>query len=128
MTREENIEQLRDLTDEGLDLFISFKLNRLSQDEKKHLRFNMSGCGNARKHNQDILAIFEDYGIYDSTHYLYLDTHKGAVHLYYHMWDKEFDEPRTGIMDLTTWGTRAIIKTILETFVINHPSRFRRRD
>lgn len=127
-TETNKINHVRGLNNEDLDYFISFKLNRFLEDEDEHLRFDMSGYGNARKHNQDILALFEDYGIYDSTQYLYLDTHKGAVHLYYHDWYKDFDEPRIGVMDLTGNGTREILNIILTTFVIEYKGPFRRRD
>ena len=124
----DKIKHLRGLNKEELKYIISFKLNRLLDDEDTHLRFDMSGYGDARKLNQDILALFEDYGIYDSTQYLYLDTHKGIVSLFYHMWENNNDEKRTGYMDLSGMGTRDILEIILTKFVIDYNGQFRRRD
>jgi hypothetical protein len=55
------------------------------------LRFEMSGydsgTGTTTVNNQAILNRFAKFGIYDYTHYLFLDFYKGVGSLYLKYWD-----------------------------------------
>jgi len=78
------------------------------------LRFEMSGyeseTGECTTHNQMILNRFAKFGIYDYTHYLFLDFYKGIPRLYLKYWDNnevvELEEHMCG------WSTSEIIAQI----------------
>jgi hypothetical protein len=88
----------------------------------------MTGYNNSRKHNQDVLAIFEPFGLFDTTHYLYIDAYKGTMIVYFHWWGDSIDGFPEIISELDAYGTREIIKLLLKKLVIDVDiNKFRRR-
>jgi hypothetical protein len=78
-------------------------------------RFEMSGydfgTGSTTVNNQAILNRFAKFGIYDYTHYLFLDFHKGGGSLYLKYWG---DEEAIELVDeFYGWTTSEIIAQIL---------------
>ena len=76
------VENLKSMTVTEIHWFIR---GNLVKDGKK-LRFSMSGgdggdSGSCTIHNQKVLNIFAYLGIYDYTHFLFLDFHKGCPSL-----------------------------------------------
>lgn len=99
-------------------------------NELEHRRFEMSGYDNGKTgscavHNINILNEFADLGLYDKTHYLFLDFYKGTPTLYLKRWGEETDLVYD---EWSGFGTVEIIYNILKLTVLSniHPSR--RRD
>lgn len=108
------------------NLFSMFRNTEIGWDSmmKEHHRFNMSGYGyTPTSDTQEILSKFEDLGIYDYTHYLFLDFYKGSVTLYMKYWNSEEDLN----IELHGYGTKDIIYEILIRTVYSN-KRKRRRD
>lgn len=84
-----------------------------------------SGTGTTTVHNQAILNRFAKFGIYDYTHYLFLDFHKGCGSLYLKYWD-------TGeVLELESefggWTTSEII-ALIYLITVGSGRRKRRRE
>lgn len=79
-----------------------------------NLRFDMSGyeseTGSCTEYNQMILNKFAKFGIYDYTHYLFLDFYKGGGSLYLKYWGEK--ESIELIDKFYGWGTSEIIAQI----------------
>jgi hypothetical protein len=77
------------------------RLKTASKDEiidfirlkKGDLHFEFSGyeteTGQCTIHNQKVLNVFAEYGIYNYTKYLFLDFYKGIPTLYLSYWDTD---------------------------------------
>lgn len=84
-------EQIKKMTKDEIINFI--------REKKGKLHFDFSGyedkTGDCTIHNQKVLNVFAKYGIYNYTHYLFLDFYKGCptVYLRYFNTDEnlEFD-------------------------------------
>lgn len=92
----------------------------------EHRRFEMSGyeieTGQNTIHNLSILNVFADLGIYDYTHYLFLNFDKGNSTLYL----KYLSNNENLEFDLSGYGTTEIIFVIfLKTIFTNEPKRRR---
>jgi len=108
---------------------ISSSLRKVDKDlfEKEHRRFEMSGyesnIGECTVHNMAIVNEFADLGIYNHTHYLFVDFHKGCGTLYL----RYFGDSRNLEFDLSGYGTTEIIYKILEVTIFSGEGT-RRRD
>jgi len=94
--------------------------------ENEHKRFDMSGyeseTGECTLWNMSILNEFADLGIYDYTHYLFLDFYKGTPTLYL----KYFNTDENIEFDLTGYGTTEIIHEVFNwTIFTNRLTRRR---
>lgn len=92
------------------------QLRNIDKDEflKEHRRFEMSGyeskTGECTLHNLAIVNAFADLGIYDHTHYLFLDFYKGHGTLYL----RYFNDTENIEIELGGYGTVEIIYEIFE--------------
>lgn len=82
-----------------------------------HRRFDMSGYGRDGScvlHNQAILNLFADCGIYDHVDYLFVDAYKGGITVYYALFSTgaPLQENMMGL------GTTGIIRWILDNLVL----------
>ena len=105
---------------------IQFVRAVLTENGEK-LRFNMSGyeghTGDCVIENQNILNKFAKFGIYDTTHFLYLDFYKGNGTLYYRL----IGESNTQVIVYGGYSTSEIIADILTRFVLDESLPKRRR-
>jgi hypothetical protein len=109
---------------------IDGSLRHIDRDDSKkqeHYRFEMSGfdmngVGSCTKENLFILNLFANCGIYDYTKFMFLDFYKGVVTLYFQYWrtDDVIE------LDLSGYGTRQIIKEVIERTVLSGKSTRRR--
>jgi len=101
-------------------------LNEDDFHKQQHRRFEMSGyegtTGDCTLHNMAIVNEFADLGIYDYTHYLFLDFYKGGVHLYLKYWGANEDLE----VELHGYGTTEIIYAIFEKTIFTNKARRRR--
>ena len=103
---------------------------RLSSKEyaKERRRFDMSGydnkTGSCTVSNINILNEFADLGIYDYTHYLFLDFHKGTGTIYCLYWG---DSSEKNIRrDVSGLGTTDIIYEIFQLTIFSGKDERRR--
>lgn len=92
------------------------------EGRSKHLRFDMSGFGDncsCAIHNNRIIQLFADCGIYNKMTFMHLDCYKGNVTLHYLWWKDSQDSQLTRSKDYTSYGTRAIIKSLLINLCVN---------
>lgn len=93
---------------------------------KEHRRFEMSGyedeTGQCTKHNLAIVNEFADLGIYDYTHYLFIDFYKGHGTLYL----KYFNDDKNLEFELGGYGTIEIIYEIFQKTILTKSSTRRR--
>lgn len=94
---------------------------------KEHKRFEMSGYDGGKKgsctiHNQNILNLFADLGIYDYTYYLSLDFCKGNATLYFRYWDNEMDNE----YEFDNIGTVEVIYEIFQLTILSGMTKRRR--
>lgn len=94
--------------------------------KKEHRRFEMSGyedeIGQCTKHNLAIVNEFADLGIYDYTHYLFIDFYKGHGTLYL----KYFNDDKNLEFELGGYGTIEIIYEIFQKTILTKSSTRRR--
>ncbi|MET3028486.1 hypothetical protein ABXT06_17530 [Flavobacterium sp. UW10123] len=96
-------------------------------DRTQHRRFEMSGyesvTGETTLFNQAILNEFAYLGIYDYTHYLFLDFYKGTPYIYLKYWNDiqnlEFDE-------FSAYTTSEIIYEIFNLTIFTNKTTRRR--
>jgi len=116
------IEKLKEMTETELMTFIR---SRLTTDAGC-LSFEMSGyeteTGECTVFNLEVLNRFADLGIYDFTHFLFLDFYKGGGTLYLVFW-YENDLHRYGFCGETT---SEIILFILQLTVLSNRIKRRR--
>lgn len=105
-------EQLRNINEEAF--------------KREHRRFDMSGyeseTGQCTKFNLAILNEFADLGIYNYTHYLFLDFYKGCGTLYF----RYFGENENHEIELNGYGTTEIIYKIFQTTIFLNKQQRRR--
>lgn len=105
----------------------SIRRHHVEGDKKEHYRFDMSGYdsdgrGSCTVNNLEILNKFAFLGIYDYTHYLFLDFYKGDVRLYFKYWNGHDDFE----FDLSGYGTTRIIYYVFKaTILSSKPTRRR---
>ena len=111
----------------------------LTKDGKR-LRFDMSGydnfftdqdrpyngLGTCVKHNTKVLQTFAHLGIYDTTHFLYLDFYKGIPTLYWMDWGS--DKLNTTDDAMSGYSTSEIIYEVFKVTIFNENATYRRRD
>jgi hypothetical protein len=94
--------------------------------EKEHRRFEMSGYesrkGECTVSNMSIINQFADLGIYDYTHYLFLDFYKGTPTLFL----KYFNSNERIEEDLDGYGTVDLIYIIFEKTIFSERATRRR--
>lgn len=94
--------------------------------EKEHYRFDMSGfenkTGENTLHNQLVLNKFAYLGIYDYTHYLFLDFYKGTPTIYL----KYFNENENLEYKLEGAGTVEIIYEIFKLTILSNKEKRQR--
>lgn len=77
------IDQIKKMTQDEIINFI--------REKKGDLHFEFSGyeskTGECTIHNQKVLNVFAEYGIYNYTKYLFLDFYKGCPTVYLQYWD-----------------------------------------
>jgi hypothetical protein len=127
--KEDYVKFLKTMTKNEILWFI--RGNLIKDGEK--LRFNMSGGdgtgdgiikGSCTVHNQKVLNTFAYLGIYDYTHSLFLDFHKGGSSIFLKYWGKEdvIDED-----DFTNgYSTSEIIFKIFELTIFSNRTTRRR--
>lgn len=109
--------------------FIRDKLTinkELGERHSYRLRFEMSGyeinAGDCTLHNQRVLNTFAYLGIYDYTHYLFLDFYKGTPELYWRRFGCDQNKYKT----FGGYTTSSIILEIFKlTILSNSPGRRR---
>lgn len=86
---------------------------------KNGYNFNMSGyeaaTGECTVRNIALLNMFSDLGIYDYTHYLFLDFHKGIGIIYYKYWNSSENLH----LDVSGLGTTDIIYEIFKLTILS---------
>lgn len=95
--------------------------------KNEHKRFEMSGydfekVGSCTVWNTGILNLFADLGIYDFTHYLFVDFYKGTGTIYLKYWNGEHHEE-----DCSSLTTTEIIHKVFELTIFSN-GQTRRRD
>jgi len=100
---------------------------RVTNDNFEHYRFDMSGYDIGKKGictvgNMGILNRFADLGIYDYTHFLFLDFYKGTPILYLIYWG----ESDLRKFEFSGLGTKEIIYEILMLTVYSGKNERRR--
>ncbi|MCY1541732.1 hypothetical protein D9M68_774340 [compost metagenome] len=94
---------------------------------KQHRRFDMSGyeseTGECTISNMGILNEFAYLGIYDYTHYLFLDFYKGSPTLYLKYWN---DNQNLEFEDWSGYGTTEIIYEIFKLTIFSDKVKRRR--
>lgn len=121
MTREQEISLNKEF-DKLTEMVMMDEIREKLTVNGKRLRFNMSGyddCGSddhrdwygeCKRHNNMILNLFADEGIYDATTFIALDFYKGSGTFYYQIWgDNETIE-----VDFSTYTTAQIIYEIIK--------------
>lgn len=104
-------------------------LRHINRDEfiKEHRRFDMSGydgdeVGHCTVKNMDIVNEFAFLGIYDYTHYLFIDFYKGGGWIHLRYWN----EKQETLIDLDSIGTVEMIYTIFELTIFTDKRKRRR--
>lgn len=81
------VEELKTMTKDKIIKFI--------RNKKGDLHFDFSGyedkTGECTIHNQNVLNVFAELGIYNFTSYLFLDFYKGTPTLYLRYWESDED-------------------------------------
>lgn len=137
-TKEEVMDFIRKRLAFDNALFHQLKAYRLNDFERneEHKRFEFSGyddkTGSCTIHNQNILNEFADLGIYDYTHYLFLDFYKGHAVLYMRYFHRDKDivyieDEYLEFNELGGWGTTELIYLIFEKTIFSG-KRTRRRN
>jgi len=103
-----------------------YKNFRFESVDREHLRFEMSGdeseTGQCTVDNLEILNRFADLGIYDFTHYLFLDFYKGTPTIYLsYFWEEANLE-----YSLDGYGTTEIIYEVFQKTIFSGKSKRRR--
>lgn len=116
-----------DIKKEDLITYIRRTLSILGTNHKTKVSFDFSGYdsgyrGQNVEINSLILNIFSRFGIYDFTHYLYLDFYKGAPTLYLMYWGEEENKE----FDFSGLSTSEIIYEIFKLTVFSGKKERRR--
>lgn len=127
--KNKDLHLIRSMNDNQLMDFIRDKLTINKELEERHsyrLRFEMSGyeinAGDCTLHNQRVLNTFAYLGIYDYTHYLFLDFYKGTPELYWRRFGCDQNQYKT----FGGYTTSSIILEIFKlTILSNSPGRRR---
>jgi hypothetical protein len=136
------MENLKTNTDEEILNFIrktlefesiindSIRLNEPFDITKKpqHYRFDMSGydgniIGDCTVNNMNILNKFTKLGIYDYTHYLFLDFYQGTPSIYLKYWNSD---QNLEIDNLAGYTTSEIILKIFKLTILTDKETRRR--
>lgn len=122
MIENNQILELKDLTSNEVKDYIRKKL---TVDKFKH-RFEMSGyenkTGETTIGNLNIINKFASLGIYDYTHYLYLDFYKGTPTLYLKYWGSDKNEE----FEFSGFTTSEIIYEIFKLTIFSDKVKRRR--
>jgi hypothetical protein len=125
-TKEEVLEFIRERLSFSENIESHLKYVDKDLFRKEHRRFEMSGyenkTGECTEHNMSIVNLFAYLGIYDYTHYLFLDFYKGQGTLYF----QYFGDDQPYSEDLGGCSTAEIIFTIFEITILSDKNKRRR--
>lgn len=119
-----------DLRDYEYNLFEKDEVKLRNSKYKEHKRFEMSGYGETAAtcsiHNNNILRLFVDWGLYSQIEFIYVDAYKGNITLHYKEWGS--DDYKCVEDEYGGWGTVDILYDIIQRVVVNNSASYRRID